>query len=106
MSENPTTFIANKLIEKHASGDIYTRIPNLNIGFIKILVVSINDCDDGVAQIKQEIEAKIAADGSKKFMILHFGVAAGRKFISLERQAKNVAHFNVCPDERGNKPIN
>ena len=39
------------------------------------------------------------------YLILNFGVAAGRKCFSLESTAKNIMNFG-CPDERGNQPLN
>ena len=80
------------------------KLPVCDVHCADVLVVSIQDCDEGIANIKSLIQKKIDADGSKKHMILSFGVAAHRPGFDLETTAKNIKNFGVCPDERGNAP--
>ena len=73
---------------------------DIRIKFIKVVDVSIQDCDEAVSDIVSSI---LEAPKDETHLILHFGVAAGRKCFSLENRAKNILDFR-CPDERGNTP--
>ena len=94
--ENPTTYIVRELQRKYEAKEL-----EVNIKYIKIVEVSIQDCDEALEQIVKVIQQ----EPEGKHLIVHFGVAEDRDCYSIEHKAKNIMDFG-CPDERGNNPLN
>ena len=68
---------------------------------MKVVDVSIQDCDAHLAELKAMIVEKAKQPDSGRHLILNFGVAAHDPNFRLENRAKNILDFR-CPDERGN----
>jgi len=68
----------------------------------EIVKVAVEDCDERLKEIYEKVKRNIDLGKGSNHMVVNFGVAAGRKMISLETLGKNIKDFRVA-DERGNK---
>ena len=98
VADNPTTHIVDNLENILESNPC----EGLEIIGKQILLCGMEECHDTMTEAYSKIEEMIkeGAQG-KKFLVLNFGVAAGRSKFSLEDRGKNIADFR-CMDERGN----
>lgn len=99
--ENPTTFLSRSL------RDLLTKDPieGLELHETHVITVSIEDCDEALANIYQRIAEMMAVDEEDSmYIVLHMGVYQGSGKFNIELQGRNIKHFRI-PDERGNKPL-
>ena len=68
----------------------------------EIVKVAVEDCDQTLQEIYGKVKKNLELGKGLNHMVVNFGVAAGRKMISLETLGKNIKDFRVA-DERGNK---
>ena len=74
----------------------------MHLAHHEIVKVAVEDCDERLKKIYEKVKRNLSSGKGSKHMVVNFGVAAGRKMISLETLGKNIKDFRVA-DERGNK---
>jgi len=96
--ENPTTYLVRALPELLKNNPQ----ANVHLAHHEIVKVAVEDCDERLKKIYQKVKRNLNSGNGSNHVVINFGVAAGRKLISLETLGKNIKDFR-CPDERGNK---
>ena len=94
---NPAKLVVDNLKSKNDMKEL----EHLNIQYVKVIGVSIEECDESIQEIKIMIEEKKKL-GQDKHLIINFGVADFQEKFCLEATAKNVMDFSI-PDNNGNQ---
>ncbi len=103
--ENPTTHLSralSKLLEAHP-------IDGVTLYQNYVVTVSIEHCDEALAEIYGKINALIEQNEKEQseydnhYVVLHMGVYQRSGQFNVEVQGKNIKNFGI-PDENGNQP--
>ncbi|TNV79113.1 hypothetical protein FGO68_gene13848 [Halteria grandinella] len=104
--ENPTTYLSKAIKDLLEVNPIEGVVLHANY----IVTVSIDHCNEALAEIYQKINELIAKEKEDQtyenhYVVLHMGVYQGSGRFNVEVQGKNIKHFRI-PDEMGNTPLN